>query len=163
MLTWGMPTPVEHLKAPDAPDTGVTNVRNTFAPHWRQWLGVEHRCVVPATAFSEYGQTPDPETKRKPLYWFALDESQPLFVFAGIWTRWTGTRGSKKTPRTGDHELFAFLTTKPNEVVAPIHPKAMPVILTTKDEIEMWLMADWSDARALQRPLRDDRLRRLRD
>lgn len=54
-LTWGMPTPVEYLKSPDAPDTGVTNIRNTSSPWWRQWLGVEHRCVVPATGFSEYG------------------------------------------------------------------------------------------------------------
>ena len=90
-LTWGMPTPVEHLKSPDAPDTGVTNVRKTWIRHWQQWLGVEHRCVVPATAFSEYGQVPNPVTKRKPLYWFALDQAQPLFFFAGIWTRWEGT------------------------------------------------------------------------
>jgi putative SOS response-associated peptidase YedK len=29
-----------------------------------------------------------------------------------------------------ENDLFAFLTTEPNAVVAPIHPKAMPVILT---------------------------------
>ena len=91
-LTWGMPTPVEYLKSRDAPDTGVTNIRNTASPHWRKWLGLENRCVVPATAFSEYGQKPDPVTKRKPLHWFALDETQPLFFFAGIWTPWRGTR-----------------------------------------------------------------------
>jgi putative SOS response-associated peptidase YedK len=28
----------------------------------------------------------------------------------------------------------AFLTTSPNAVVAPIHPKATPVILTTDEE-----------------------------
>ncbi len=39
-LTWGMPTPVEHLKTPDAPDTGVTNVRKTWIRHWQQWLGL---------------------------------------------------------------------------------------------------------------------------
>ena len=141
-LTWGMPTPLEHLKS-DAPDTGVTNVRKTWIDHWQQWLAVENRCVVPATAFSEYGEQPDPVTKRKPLYWFALDASQPLYFFAGIWTKWTGTRGSKKTPRTGDHELFGFLTCKPNSIVAPIHSKAMPVVLQTKEEVEMWLTADW--------------------
>lgn len=157
-LTWGMPTPVEHLKTPDAPNTGVTNVRKTWIPHWQQWLGVDNRCVVPATAFSEYGQTADPITKRKPLYWFALDPSQPLFFFAGIWTRWTGTRGSNRTPRPGDHELFAFLTTSPNEIVRPIHPKAMPVILTTPAEVETWLTADWREVRSLQRPLPDSAL-----
>ena len=157
-LTWGLPTPVEHLKTPDAPDTGVTNVRKTWIRHWQQWLGVEHRCVVPATAFSEYGQAPDPLTKRKPRYWFALDQTQPLFFFAGIWTRWEGTRGSNRTPRPGEHELFAFLTTNANEVVKPLHPKAMPVVLTSSDEVTAWLTADWREAKGLQRPLLSDRL-----
>ena len=129
-LTWGMPTPPQFLKAPDAPDTGVTNIRNTASPHWRRWLGTAHRCVVPATAFSEYWQRPDPVTKRKPLHWFARDRTRPLFFFAGIWTPWQGTRGSARTPRAGNHQLFAFLTCEPNAVVGRIHPKAMPVILT---------------------------------
>ena len=34
------------------------------------------------------------------------------------------------------NDLFAFLTTEPNAIVAPIHAKAMPVILTTQEEIE---------------------------
>src|SRR5271157_740318 len=32
---------------------------------------------------------------------------------------------------------FAFLTTEPNAVVAPIHARAMPVILTTQEEIDV--------------------------
>ena len=157
-LTWGMPTPTQFLKTKDAPDTGVTNIRNSASPHWRRWLGVEHRCLVPATAFSEYGQKPDPATKRKPLHWFALDETRPLFFFAGLWTPWTGTRGSMKTPRPGEHHLFAFLTCEPNTVVKPIHPKAMPVILTIEDEIEMWMTTDWEKAQVLQRPLAEENL-----
>ena len=157
-LTWGMPTPPQFLKAPDAPDTGVTNIRNTASPHWRRWLGTAHRCVVPATAFSEYGARPDPVTRRKPIHWFALDRTRPLFFFAGIWTDWQGTRGSARTPRTGDHQLFAFLTCAPNSIVGRVHPKAMPVILTSAAEIETWLTADWSEARHLQRPLDDDQL-----
>jgi putative SOS response-associated peptidase YedK len=50
------------------------------------------------------------------------------------------------------NDLFGFLTTEPSEAVAPIHPKAMPVILTTKEEIETWLTAPTEEALKLQRP-----------
>ena len=47
----------------------------------------------------------------------------PSFAFAGLWTPWKGTRGPKSVPIEGDHELFGFLTTEANAIVAPIHPK----------------------------------------
>jgi putative SOS response-associated peptidase YedK len=90
MSTWGMPTPEERLG--DKPDKGVTNVRKTWIPHWQQWLGVANRCRVPATAFSEYEQVADPETGKKPLRWFAINEDQPVFALAGIHTIWTGAK-----------------------------------------------------------------------
>ena len=51
-------------------------------------------------------------------------------------------RGPKSAPVEGDHELFSFLTTDANAIVAPIHPKAMPVILTTPEEVDLWLAAE---------------------
>ncbi len=57
------------------------------------------------------------------------------------------------------NDVFAFLTTEPNAIVKPIHPKAMPVILTRPDEIETLLTAPAADAMRLQPPLPDDVLR----
>ena len=148
MARWGMPGPPQFGGQP------VTNIRNVKSPHWRCWLGPASRCVVPATSFCEYADT----KPRKTPIWFALGEDRPLFAFAGLWTPWKGVRGPKSAPVEGDHELFGFLTTEANAVVAPVHPKAMPVILTTPEEVDLWLSGETKQAVALQRPLPDEAL-----
>lgn len=152
MARWGMPSPIFALKGRNS-DPGVTNVRNTASPHWRRWLGPENRCVVPLTSFSENELLPD---GTRPPVWFALSPERPLAFFAGIWTRWTGARKVKEGETTND--LFAFLTTEPNAEVAAIHPKAMPVILTTAEQVEQWMDAPTAEALKLQRPLPDGAL-----
>jgi putative SOS response-associated peptidase YedK len=77
MMRWGMPSP---------PRTGgppVTNIRNTSSPHWRMWLKPENRCLVPFNSFAEYAPEPNPETKKKDVVWFALNDERPLFAFGG--------------------------------------------------------------------------------
>ena len=68
----------------------------------------------------------DTKPKKTPT-WFAFDDTRPLAVFAGLWTTWTGRRGTKSNPVEGEHTLFGFLTCEPNDVVGAVHPKAMPV------------------------------------
>ena len=149
MARWGMPGPPQFGGAP------ITNIRNVASPHWRGWLGRKNRCIVPATSFCEYLDT----KPRKTPIWFALGEDRSLFAFAGLWTPWRGVRGPKSAPVDGVHELFGFLTTEANAIVAAVHPKAMPVILTTTAEVDQWLEAETVEALALQRPLADDALR----
>lgn len=137
------------------PDGGTTNVRKTDSKHWTRWLGVEHRCLVPWTAFAE------PDHEQGGNAWFALDESRPLAFFAGIWVaQWQSVRKVKTGLETID--LFGFLTTEPNAIVGPIHDKAMPVILTEPAEAQLWMSAPWEEAKVLQRPLADGKLKLLK-
>jgi putative SOS response-associated peptidase YedK len=143
LLRWGFPPPPKGSRP-------VTNVRNLTSSFWRPWLKPEQRCLVPVTSFCEWT-----DSRPKVTNWFAISEERPLFWFAGIWRPWTGARKGEE----GEHHLYAFLTTQANAVVAPIHAKAMPVILTTEEASETWLTAPAEEALALQQPAADDFLR----
>jgi putative SOS response-associated peptidase YedK len=144
VMAWGFPTKVPGKRVdkitgkPVLLEKDVTNVRNYTSPFWRSALGnPERRCLVPFTAFSEYGPGP---VGAKPLHWFDVP-SRPIVSFAGVWRP------------TDKGAVFAFLTCEPNPLVAPIHPKAMPVLLHEEDE-ERWLTfgSDYALAMAVPFP-----------
>jgi putative SOS response-associated peptidase YedK len=70
----------------------------------------------------------------RPGRWQSLPASGP----------WTSIRNVKESETTND--FFAFLTTEPNKEVGAIHPEAMPVILTTREEIDLWMNAPAGEA-----------------
>lgn len=153
---WGFPAIREGAKP-------ITNIRNLNSSWWRGANGKyltkpEYRCLVPFSAFAEYNRA------EKGNSWFEVKCDAPMF--AGIWRPWTGERlkevfGKKRRQRqVDDWELYAFLTTEPNAVVAPIHPKAMPVILTSPKECAQW-MSGGEDTLDLQSPLPDDMVSHL--
>lgn len=140
MARWGMPAP------PHFGGYLISFIRNVNFAHWSPWLGVPNRCVVPWTSFC-----PPTKPTRTPT-WFGLAEDRPLAAFAGIGTTWRDVGGSMANLVEGE-QLFGFLTTVANAEIAPIHPKSMPVILRTPEEIEIWMTAPLEEALTLRRPL----------
>ncbi len=65
-------------------------------------------------------------------------------------------RKEKEGETTND--LLAFSTTAANNMVGAIDPKAMPVIVTTRTEIDLWMTAPPVEALTLHGPLADDAL-----
>ena len=126
----------------------MTNVRNLALPQWRRLAAEPHnRCLMPLTEFCEW--TPDKHQvgEGKPLkgeIWFAVPE-QPVFAVAGFWQRTVKGPGC------------TMVTCDPNELVAPIHPKAMITILHEADW-DRWLTGSYEEAVALQRPYPADKM-----
>jgi len=81
----------------------------------------KRRCLVPADAFYEWQKI---DAKTKQPFAIALNSGDP-FAFAGLWESW-------QPPEGPPLESFTILTTRPNEIMKPIHNR-MPVILEPGD------------------------------
>jgi len=86
----------------------------------------KRRCLVPVNAFFEWSGEPGRKTK-----WRIGLKDEPLFALAGLWEWW-------KDPATGQGvETYTIVTTRANELIAPIHDR-MPVVITETDH-DRWL------------------------
>jgi putative SOS response-associated peptidase YedK len=143
LLSWGFVLPQK-----DRAPRRVTNVRDDTArvsPFWRESFECR-RCLVPASSFAE-----PKEVTPATWHWFALSgvEPRPLFAFAGIWRRWAGP--VRKGGAAVEIDVFAFMTTTPNALVATINHERMPVLLSTDAEREAWVKGSPGEAFALAR------------
>lgn len=124
LMAWGVPIILPGKREGTTLTKRVTNVRNLNSPFWRSMLAKPaQRCLVPFSTFAE----PKPNAGREEV-WFKVTDA-PIAAFAGVWRP------------SIEGNVFAFLTCEPNPLVAPIHPKAMPVILHPQD-YDRWLKDD---------------------
>jgi putative SOS response-associated peptidase YedK len=155
VLSWGFVLP-QPGKAPRR----VTNFRDdkVSSPFWRDSFE-RRRCLVPATSFCE------PHGGRTPAtwHWFALQggEARPLFAFAGIWRRHQGP--IRKGGEPVDLDVYAFLTTTPNALVATVNHERMPVLLTGATDFDTWLNGTPKEAFGLARELEAEQMRLVRE
>lgn len=138
-MRWGFPTRKPRKRAAREGELPFlydwwTNARNMQSNMWKPWLlKTEHRCLVPFTRFAEPKAVADRQGPGETNWWFTVaDQETPCF--AGLWKF------------DQDHDrVYAFCTTEPNPLVAPKHPKAMPVILLAEDQ-QRWLTAPVEEA-----------------
>ncbi len=136
LMAWGFPRQVPGKTK--MLTKHITNARNLDSPFWRSAVvNPARRCLVPFTQFAEPKPGKD-DDGRPAQHWFSIP-SQPMAAFAGLW------RPSEAGP------LFAFATCEPNSLVAPLHEKAMPVILMPEGR-SSWLSGSLEQALALQAP-----------
>ncbi len=155
-MHWGFPMPQVSKKTgkPILPKA-INNARDDklqSSPFWRGSFE-ERRCLAPATSFCE-AKGHNPAT----YYWFGLNDpdpdARPPFAFAAIWRHWRGDIKGELT----ELDAYSIVTTTPNDLVRPIHPDRMPVILDP-GSYEQWMTGSARQAAELLVSFPADRMR----
>ena len=112
----------------------------TSKPAFRKAF-TRRRCLLPADGFFEWERRSD--GTKQPWYIHRADHA-PL-AMAGLWEVW------RKESTDDLLRTCAVITTKANDLMAPIHDR-MPVLIEPADWT-VWLDADFDDAAQLQQML----------
>jgi len=133
-MTWGL---IPYWETSAKPKMAPTNARSEEALHKPMFRSAlqKRRCLVLADGFFEWRSL---DKKTKVPHHIQMKAGRP-FAMAGIYEEATDQR-----PAT-----FALLTTRPNELMIPIHDR-MPVILSPEGEVR-WLANDGMDKPTLDR------------
>jgi putative SOS response-associated peptidase YedK len=132
---WGVPPPPSAGEA----RAGIATVRNLDSPFWIGNLrNSEFRCLVPATAFLEWGKGRGADGRRRQCRVTLAD--QPLFAFAGVW-------------KDSEVPSFALVTCAANAALRGDGRETMPAILPPDPRAwRTWLNGGWDRARELVAP-----------
>lgn len=127
LLQWGL---IPNWSKDSAIGLKLANARAETVAEKPSFRGAfrSRRCIVPASGFYEWKA----EGRMKQPYYFHYRSGEPLAI-AGLWESWRDPAGN--IVRT-----FCVITTKANDVVAPVHDR-MPVLLAPSD-FTQWLNPD---------------------
>jgi putative SOS response-associated peptidase YedK len=104
----------------------------------------KRRCLVPVNAFFEWTGEPGHKVK-----WRIGLKDEPLFALAGLWEWWKDPASQQGV------ETYTIVTTRANDLLAPIHDR-MPVVIAERD-YDRWLDAG-DPATDLLEPFPDEAL-----
>ncbi|WP_232494347.1 SOS response-associated peptidase family protein [Novosphingobium kaempferiae] len=131
---WGVPPPPSVHE-----QRGILSVRNLDSPFWIGNLrNSEFRCLIPATAFMEWGR-PSPTDGKRRQCWFTCAD-QPVFAMAAVW-------------KDSEIPSFALIAVEANAALKAEGRETMPVILPPDPAVQdTWLRGGWDRAKALVTP-----------
>ncbi|GGX63444.1 DUF159 family protein [Tateyamaria omphalii] len=154
-MSWGFRTPKVSKKTGKPIKPAAWNNARDDKLHTGLWKSSfqQRRCLVPASSFCE-SKGRNPATH----YWFGmasddLDE-RPPFAFAGFWR----DEYDDLAVDAQGLSTYTIITTTANELVKPVHPQRMPVILAA-EEYEEWLFGSSENVGRLLKPFPSEHMR----